>query len=286
MKNNLVAGVIACVVVSSFIVQYSSFSSPPMPSFRYFGMLVDEYGWPCRADSDTALVLSVRTNECSQAETDEQLGYGINYVIEAPMDYPNASAYAPYAARPGDPASLAVWVGDVQQPLMSTSALPAIGQPGQAVRVNLNLGTDTDHDGLSDEWETDLIINNSGGLFTNITQVLAGDDFDGDGATNGDEFRAGTAPEWAGDVFAVYDWMAVESNGLALCFYTVQGMTYELFSVPSTLANRELAWQRTAFRTSPGGGNAYTFTAPASERAFFYAYPTNTVKLFRLQIMK
>lgn len=68
-------------------------------------------------------------------------------------------------------------------------ACTVIGTPGW-----LNTATaDVDLDGLPDAWEQQIIAA-SDGAFTNISQVLAGDDFDNDGLNNGNEFGLGTNP--------------------------------------------------------------------------------------------
>lgn len=116
---------------------------------------------------------------------------------------------------------------------MNTSSVPVVGAAGDAVRLNLGMGTDEDHDGMSDLWETQLIIWNSGGQYSDVSEVLPGDIFDGDGVPNIDEFNAGTALELAGDVFQVYKWMLTADNLLAVRFLTVQGTTYEIQSAPA-----------------------------------------------------
>ncbi|MFH0879934.1 MAG: hypothetical protein V2A34_09495 [Lentisphaerota bacterium] len=249
-------------------------------------MLADEYGWPVLQGDDTLLILKKGTNECGRFTANEQLGYGINYVLEAPMDNGSGSTYAQFAVRKGDTVTVSVVVSGVEQPLMGGNTLPVVGDSGAAERVDLNMGTDLDGDGLSDQWETALIINNSGGLYTNIYDVLPGDDFDGDRVSNKDEYMAGTAPEWSGDVFEANKWMMNANGLLALCFYTKKGMTYSIFASPQPLAGQEMTWIPAPFRTSPSGSEGLTCTAGQSSRTFFYVAPTNGCKLFRLEILR
>ncbi|MBI5387491.1 MAG: hypothetical protein HZA90_22760 [Verrucomicrobia bacterium] len=77
---------------------------------------------------------------------------------------------------------------------------------------------DTDHDGLPDWWE-----DQSGLSKTNAADATL--DFDGDGASNADEFRAGTNPNNPASVFRI---VAVEreADDLRLTWTTVGGKSY------------------------------------------------------------
>ncbi|NCC50111.1 MAG: hypothetical protein EOM20_02735 [Spartobacteria bacterium] len=249
-------------------------------------MLANEYGWPVLSGDNTVVILKSGTNECGRFTANELLGDGINYILEAPMDNAAGARYASYAVRQGDTVTVAVLVGDVEQPLMGDATLPVIGNPGDAIRVSLNMGTDLDGDGLPDQWETALIINNSGGLYTNIYQVLPGDDFDGDGASNMDEYLAGTAPQWAEDVLEACEWMRNADGLFALRFYTKQGITYEIFASPLPPPDQTFEWSRVMFRASPGGTEQANSTAALSGPTFYYVTPTNAFSLYRLEVLR
>lgn len=274
------AGVVAAISC------VASHAAPPMPSFRYYGLLCDEYGWPVTLDKNVEMVLRVGTNECARLTANEQLGEGINFIMEVPVDYARITRYASYAARTGDTVNVSVYRNGVVQPLMNTSSIPVVGSAGDAVRVNLNMGTDADHDGMSDLWETQLIIWNSGGLYTDITQVLPGDDFDRDGSSNMEEFNAGSAPELAGDVFKVYKWMLTSDGLLAVRFLTVKGTTYEIQTAPSSVKEKSLEWSRKPFQTNLGGSDALSCLATVSGWQYFYVQPQTNMSLIRLEIVK
>jgi len=69
---------------------------------------------------------------------------------------------------------------------------------------------DVDNDGLPDTWEQQIIDANGTDDITVIQNVLPGDDFDGDGATNFEEYAAGTLPHSSGSLPGDSD-----SDGLA-----------------------------------------------------------------------
>lgn len=63
---------------------------------------------------------------------------------------------------------------------------------GTPARIN-SAALDRDEDGMTDRFE-EPVVAASGGSFTNVNQVLPGDDFDEDGLTNMEEFMMGTHP--------------------------------------------------------------------------------------------
>jgi hypothetical protein len=282
MKRKAI-GTMAVVAAMSAL---TSAAAPPMPSFRYYGRLSDEYGWPVTLDKDVSLVLRVGTNECARFTANEQLGSGINYILEVPVDYAKGTRYAAYAARTGDVVTISAYRSGLLQPLMNTSSVPVVGTAGDAVHLDLNMGTDEDQDGMSDLWETQLIIANSDGLYTHISQVLPGDDFDGDGTSNLDEFRAGTAPEVAGDAFQVYRWMEASDGTLAARFLTVKGTTYRIEWAPPRLEGQHFRWGAAPFRTSVGGSDVLDHTAAASGWTYFYVLPQTNATMIRLEVIR
>ncbi|MCB1762910.1 MAG: VCBS repeat-containing protein [Gammaproteobacteria bacterium] len=56
------------------------------------------------------------------------------------------------------------------------------------------LPIDSDQDGLPDEWEQRIIDSRQNDMISSVADVLPEDDFDGDGASNLEEYRSGTDP--------------------------------------------------------------------------------------------
>jgi hypothetical protein len=286
MRHILRAALTLAIAAIVIVPSVSSEAAPPMPSFRYYGMLYNEYGWPVTLDDNVVLVLKDGTNECARCTVNENLGEGINYILEVPIDYPRISRYATYAARTGDVVTITTYRSTLVQPLMNTSSLPRVGSAGDAARVNLNMGADSDGDGLSDEWETLLVIGYFPELYSSIWDVHPGDDPDGDHAPNVDEFRSGTMPYAAEDVFQVYQWMKASDGSFVVKFYAVKGNTYDLFTSSAALTDINTAWDRVPFRMSLGGGDVSSYTVPTTGWNYFYVAPQTNLNLIRLEIVR
>lgn len=62
------------------------------------------------------------------------------------------------------------------------------------IEASFIIDTDVDDDGLPDSWEQQIIDHNQSDGITSIQDVLPGDDFDGDGYSNLEEYQAETDP--------------------------------------------------------------------------------------------
>jgi hypothetical protein len=78
---------------------------------------------------------------------------------------------------------------------------------------------DSDHDGMPDDWELQY-------GFDPLNPADASQDFDGDGMTNLQEYRAGTHPKQAGSVLRLL--VARGGNSAVLTFNGVAGKTYSI----------------------------------------------------------
>jgi hypothetical protein len=87
--------------------------------------------------------------------------------------------------------------------------------------------TDQDTDGMPDAWEQQIVDANLGDSITSIADVLPGDDYDGDGLNNMEEFIAGTLPTDSGSVFAISTTAAAGSQ-YVLRWYSVSGKHYSV----------------------------------------------------------
>jgi hypothetical protein len=165
------------VIISALIVLLVSggaLAKLPEPDNVVYGVI--------RADTVT-VSLQVRGQSIASYTKGENPAAGDFYVLRVPMDALEPAE--PGTARPGEPAKLFV----NGQPV----ALVALGERGTIHRVDLSM-TDLDGDGLSDDWEQQIVDANSSDAVASIADVRPWDDYDGDGFCNLREYLSGANP--------------------------------------------------------------------------------------------
>ena len=216
----------------------------PQPSCLFYGEVRDAFGVPYLEGAD--VILRVDGRECSRWPVLGILAPGVNFKLALELDAGSGTPYAAYAARPGQEVRLSVLTRGDERPIAETRALAA-GRPGDLIGIYVSTGTDADGDGLPDEWEQQLI-ENSGGLLHDLGEVRPGDDLDGDGVSNLDEYRAGTYAFLADDFLAIEELATVAGGRLRLRFLTTRGMTYRVYAANQIAG--EVNWEPQRFALS------------------------------------
>lgn len=210
-------------------------AAPPRPSFTLYGKAYDPFGWPYMT-AETVIIARQGNEELARFRINPDIGQVSNYLLDLPGN------------RAGQPFHIEVVSDGVTWPIIGAELLPSLGAAGEVAHLDLLAGNDSCGDGLPDEWKWWVVLS-SGGRFTDISQITPHDDIDGDGASNLQEFLAGTDPTWDVDVFAIDEW-ATEGEWIELGWWTVPGMTYGLYS-SADLSAESVRWQPAGFQRIP-----------------------------------
>lgn len=203
---------------------------PPAPDHTLYGTVRDERG-RVLTKGTAIVIVSTAAGEIARTPIDLTPEAGVNYTIHLPMDAgTTGSLYRPTALLPAAGFTIRVVRDQVSYvPIEVSRISPTIGAAGGRTRLDLTIGVDSDGDGLPDAWEQQLIDSDRTGKLKTLADVKPGDDLDGDGLTNYQEYLLGT---YALDRIDGLALAAVEVvNGYAhLRFSVVTGRTYTIKS--------------------------------------------------------
>jgi hypothetical protein len=249
-------------------------ASLPQPMCIYYGQALDGYGIPYLTNATVTLVKG--TNQIARQVIHGSLSPGVNFALYVHLDDGStASRYSPRALRSGDIISIYVNDSEGQKTIMENQQVPPVGKPGQQILIHVTAAEDSNGDGLPDPWEYELIAN-SGGRLTTLNDVKPGDDLDGDGMTNLEEYLAGTFAWLPQDYLAIREFTLLPSGARRISFWSVAGKAYNLLSTTELGAawapapvglSEDLSSQLSAFEGT--GGWLSVYVAPQSPAAFF-----------------
>ena len=199
---------------------------PPSPHHTLYGMVRDERGNPISADN-AEVIFRTASGRYLKTSIISGLAPGQNYQLLVPMDAGLSSdLYQPTAMRPTMPFTIQVRIGNgLFLPIEVSASGRNMGKAGERTLLNLTLGEDSDGDGIPDAWERSLI---NRGLGDSLEAIKPGDDADGDGLTNLQEYLAGSYAFDNENGFALAI-KRVNGNAPVLEFLAINGRSYRVY---------------------------------------------------------
>jgi hypothetical protein len=219
------------VLLALLIAAPSTSAFPPAPHYTLYGMVRDQVGQTLVAEG-ASLILLKGSVELARTPISRSLGIDQNYELKIRIDAnrPSTKTYNPAAIAANSPFSLAVEMNGLSYYPIEVDGELTAGSGGERVRLDLNLGVDSDGDGLPDTWE-EWQLYQAGYLPDengwDLSLIDRDGDFDGDGRSNWLEYVAGT---FAGDR-SDYFKMEIREKTQAYVrfeFYAITGKTYTL----------------------------------------------------------
>lgn len=242
---------------------------PPAPHHMIIGMVRDEMGHPLEA-SGARVVLETQEGVRYVGQIAPSRRAGVNYQLSLPLDSQATSdLYRTTALRPGASFRISVAInGKLYLPIEMRGALASLGRPTMVTRLDLTLGEDADGDGLPDAWQRALARR----LGLGANQIRPGDDPDGDGLTNREEYLAGTYAHDPAEGFAL-TLERLADGRRAMAFLAVPGRTY------TVQGSEDLQdWQSVEFQEISTG-------SPGSTGAPGWTLQTSDVRTVRVQAL-
>lgn len=256
---------------------------PPAPHYTLYGIVRDQVGQTVTAEGAEVVLrrggAEIGRTPISSAMVDQN--YELNVKID--QNRSGTTFYNEKAVAAGGLFSLEVSMNGVSYYPIEVAGNLTAGKGSERVRLDLTLGSDRDGDGLPDVWEEWQLY--QAGQYPDengnwaIDLIDRDGDFDGDGQSNLQEYRAGT---FAGDATEIFELQITDvgEGSARFEFYAITGKVYTIESSPDLKT-----WTRIPFAVgapavgAPGAGaNAYQATAVGIVPAF--AIPASTGKEF------
>ena len=242
----------------------------PQAMCIYYGQANDKFGWPYLKDAD--VIMRSGTNEVARHHINGSISPGVNFALYVCLDDGSQNeSYSDIALQPGDPVEIYIQDHEGIQTIIHTNTIPSPEYAGQVITIDVTAGTDSDHDGMSDAWEQEIVNASTNPAISSIEDVKPNDDYDGDGESNWDEYKSGNF------AFLDYDYLFIEkqtrlANRLQLQLLSVPGKAYTIQSVATLTTNN---WQMCTFSTTVDGPLQTGLVEGDGSWLYFYVPYTN-----------
>jgi len=244
------------------------------PSMIVYGTIRDSYGLRLTPDSATVGAF-LGTNETARTTIRPQPA-SANYRFDVNITDPLTASSGEII--PGATAAIRVRIGTILQPTIGNNTFIAQGN-GATANINLVLGVDSDGDGLPDDWER-LMIANSGGQVSSLTQIGPGRDLDGDGVPDDQEFWNGTFAFLPDDLLRMSSLTRLANGRLSFSFLPINGAIYSVEFSPSLDAP---AWSLCPISTTESGQLVAGTVTGGTQWITLFVEPSPPTRFWRLR---
>lgn len=227
MTQKLLSLVLLCLMASASVRAF-----PPAPFYTLHGIVRDQVGQTITAEG-AEIVLLKGGEEIGRTQIDSTVRLEQNYELRIRIDHNRSGTtiYSDKAVAAQGLFSLAVDMNGSRFYPIEVSGNLTAGKGGEHVRLDLNLGEDTDGDGLPDIWEAWQLY--QAGFYPDangnwpIHLLSKNGDFDKDGLSDWFEYVAGT---FAGDATERFTLQIKEKlpQSVRFEFYAITGKTYTI----------------------------------------------------------
>lgn len=277
MKTKLLALSAACAAFAASAI-------PQAPVITY-GLVRDPYGTPLTKASSATLELVRNAARDGTVYARASVGDsgipGMNYRLSLEID--SSGPTRANAVCAGTEMFVAAALGG-NAATLSPAAVFTTPAQGTRQRLDFSTGTDSDGDGLPDEWERWVIEiagrgTGADGRATDadVAAFRPDDDADGDGMTNLQEFLAGTDPFTATDLFKIESFEVLPGTGRArLVFTSAADRSYRVVMAETPgepwtpVATTRTEGAELAYESYKGTGRRITVYVDASLAACFF----------------
>lgn len=277
MKTKLLALSAAC----------AAFAAPAIPQAPVitYGLVRDPYGTPLTKASSATLELVRNAARDGTVYARAAVGDsgipGMNYRLSLEID--SSGPTRANAVCAGTEMFVAAALGG-NAATLSPAAVFTTPAQGTRQRLDFSTGTDSDGDGLPDEWERWVIEvagrgTGADGQATDadVAAFRPDGDADGDGMTNLQEFLAGTDPFTATDLFKIESFEVLPGTGRArLVFTSAADRSYRVVMAETPgepwtpVATTRTEGAALAYESYKGTGRRITVYVDASLAACFF----------------
>ena len=247
----------------------SASAFPPAPHHVISGMIRDQYGNPV-TDSSALVILQTPGGVRLANGIQPGLAPGVNYHLEVPMDAGNTvDLYEANALKTAASFKMYVVLGGITNtPIQMLNGYSQLGKPGGQTRMDLFLGSDSNGDGLPDEWQYAILA--ALGLGPDLSQINPNGRAYPGGMSYYGSFIAGTYPFDPSDALMMR-FVAVKGDSPIIEFNAINGRTY------TVLGSSDMKqWTPVSFQLPADG------VSPAT-RANIYVSGVQTIQVQALQ---